>query len=352
MSAQSLDTGQILDDLDATRGRHADAAKRRSTRRSWRKPLKVLITQPGGDRRKIEVVTRDLSSGGLSFLYNGYLHVGTSCELQLITVDNAWVDIQGIIVRCRFVAGRVHEASLRFTKPVDESLFLSQTLSASILLVDDAEDQSRLTAHYLSKAGAKVVTANGGVRALKLVAEHDFDLILLDVEMPGVSGPQVAQTLRERGVTIPIIAYTANNDQATREECLAAGCSDVLTKPLGKTDLIDAVARYLAVEGPIVSKHAGNPEMAEFIHDFVAGLPARVQEMQGCLQSRKAQELGALARQFKVAASDDGGCGFGELSTAAEALAKALTETVDWASVEEAMHALDGLAQRVKEMSD
>ena len=352
MSAQSLDTGQILDDLDATRGRHPDAAKRRSSRRSWRKPLKVWITQPSGDHRKIEVVTRNLSSGGLSFLYNGYLHVGTSCELQLITDDNAWVDIQGIIVRCRFVAGRVHEASVRFARSVDDSLFESRTLSASILLVDDAEDQSRLTAHYLSKTGAEVVTANRGVRALKLVAEHDFDLILLDVEMPGISGPQVAQTLRERGVTIPIIAYTANNDQATREECLAAGCSDVLTKPLSKTDLIDAVARYLAVEGPIVSKHAGNPEMAEFIHDFVAGLPARLQEMERCVQAQNAEQLAPLARQVKVAASDDGGCGFGELSGAADKLAKALTGSVDWAAVEEAAHALGNLAHRVKVTSE
>jgi len=95
-------------------------------------------------------------------------------------------------------------------------------------------------------------------RLKKLVAEHNFDLVLLDVEMPGISGPAVAKTLRERGVTVPIIAFAANEDQATREECLAAGCSDVLVKPLGKADLIDAVARYLAIEEPITSKYAGN----------------------------------------------------------------------------------------------
>jgi len=352
MSGRWTDADQILEQLDNTDGRDPGAAKRRGSRQRWRKPLKIRVTQPGGDVRQVDVVTRDLSSGGLSFLNPGYLHVGSRCELQLMTTDNAWIDVQATVVRCRYVAGFVHEVGLRFDQPVDDSLFVSQTLSASILLVDDDEGQARLTAHLLGKAGADVITANRGVRALKLVAEHDFDLVLLDVEMPGISGPQVAQTLRERGVAIPIIAYTANDDQATREACLAAGCSEVLAKPLGRTDLIDAVARFLAVEEPIVSKHAGNPEMAEFIHDFVSGLPGKIQEMQQCVQARDTERLSPLARQMKAAASDDGGIGFGELSAAADKLAKALSGGVDWAAVEEAMHALANLAHRVKETNE
>ncbi len=352
MGSQVADAERILDSLDEAAAQDARAAKRRSARRTWRRRLKITVAQPGGDLTSAQVVTRNLSSGGLSFLNNGFLHVGSRCKLQLITADNAWVDVQATVVRCRYVAARVHEISVRFDEPVDEGQFASQELSASILLVDDSEDQLRLTAHFLSKAGAEVVTANCGARALELVAEKDFDMVLLDVEMPGISGPVVAKTLRERGITIPIIAYTANDDKATREECLGAGCSDVLAKPLGRADLIEAVARYLGVGEPITSKHAGNPDMAEFIHDFVIGLPAKIQEMARCVQARNAEELGPLARQLKVAAGVEGGCGFGELSAAAEVLAKTVSRTVHWALAEEAMSTLSNLSHRVRETSE
>jgi len=125
------------------------------------------------------VVTRNLSSGGLSFLNSGFLHNGTQCDLQLVTVENSWVDVQATVVRCRLCAGNLHEISVKFDKPVDERQFVSAELGAKILLVDDANDQLRMIGHFLSKAGAGVTTASDGETALKLVAEQDFDLVLL-----------------------------------------------------------------------------------------------------------------------------------------------------------------------------
>ena len=70
----------------------------------------------------------------------------------------------------------------------------------------------------------------------------------------------------------------------------------------------------------------------------------------GLFAARRRDEL--LARQMKVAASDDGGCGFGELSAVADKLANALTGSVDWASVEEAMHGLANLVHRIKKADE
>jgi CheY-like chemotaxis protein len=347
------DTDQILDLLDRAAARDPAVAQRHAARRTWRKRMKVMLTDPAGNTHSTEVVTRDLSRGGLSFLNNNFMHMGTRCTLQLITADNVGVEIQATVVRCRHVAGRVHEVGLRFDQrldqPLDEGQLASHKLSASILIVDDSEAMLRLTAHFLSKAGAQVETANGGERALELVGGRTFDLVIVDVAMPGISGPALTKTLRERGLTIPIIAYTADDDPATRETCLAAGCSDFLTKSLGKTEFLDSVARYLAVDEPIRSRHAGNPEMAPFIHDFVTTLPAKIQELQRCVQARKDRELGHLAREFTALASDNGGCGFAELSKAADALARKLTGTIAWAAVEQAMATLDNLAHRVVE---
>ncbi len=352
MRREMAEVEQVLDSLDKVAGRDPEAVNRRSTRRRWRKPLKVMVTHPGGNQRSVEVVTRNLSSNGLSFLYAGFLHMGTRCELQLITSDNAWVDIQATVVRCRYVTGRIHEVGLSFDQPVDDGQFVSEKLNARILLVDDSEDVLRLTGHFLRKAGAEIVTANRGVRALKLVREQDFNLVLLDIEMPGINGTEVAKSLRDRGVTIPIIAYTAREDEATRMECLASGCCDVLVKPVGRADLIDTVAHYLAVEEPLISRFAGDPEMTDFIHDFVTALPVKIRKMLELAQAHNADELAPMARQLKVAASEGGGSGFVEISDAADALAKTLTDNVDWRSVEEAMTKLSNLSHRVKETAE
>lgn len=351
MRNQLTNSDRVLDSLDEAAGRDPGAAKRQAPRRVWRKPLKVLVTHPGGGQHTVEVVSRNLSTGGLSFLHNGFLHTGTQCGVQLVTAIGDRVYVRATVVRCRYVAGKLHEVSLRFDTPVDDSRFVSQELAARILIVDDSATILRLTGHYLSKAGADVVTADSGSRAMKLVAEQDFDLVLLDVEMPDISGPAVAKTLRERNVTIPIIAYTGCDDEATREECMAAGCSAVLIKPLSKADLIRAVAEFLAVEEPITSKHAGNPDMAEFIHDFVNGLPVKIQEIRRWVQAQNDEKAAPLARQLKIAASDNGGCGFGELSGAADALAKTMAGTIDWTSAEEAISTLSDLSQRVKATS-
>ncbi len=350
MSNHLSDCKATLDSLDRAK-QDPRAALRRAPRRRWRKRLKVKLVEPGGSKRIIDIITRNLSSGGLSFLNNGYLNLGTRCLLQLTTVEDASVNVQGTVVRCRYIAGRLHEVSLKFDEPIDDSQFMSKKLSARILLVDDAEDLLRLTGHFLSKAGAEVVTATRGVKALKLVAEQDFDLVLLDVTMPGISGPAVAQTLRDRGITIPIIAYTANNDEATREACLSAGCSDVLFKPLSKQELIDRVMAFLTVEEPITSKYADNPDMAELLDDFVSTLPDRIREMRRYVQERKKEELSTLAQQLRVTASDEGGYGFGEISEAAEKLEVTLGKTVDWSLVEKAMFQLSSLAHRVKASS-
>ena len=102
----------------------------------------------------------------------------------------------------------------------------------------------------------------------------------------------------------------------------------------------------------VITKATSDAELTDFIHDFITGLVARIQELERCLQAQNAEQLGLLARQLKIAACDAGGCGFAELSDAAHTLLERLAGTVDWASVEEAMAVLDSLSCRVRETKD
>ncbi len=340
---------EILQQLDAAQECGFKRERRRAERRPWRRALKITLLQPGGGQRRVEIVTRNISSTGVSFLHNGFLHNGTLCRMQLITLDNAWVDVSAVVVRCRLVAGRVHEVGARFTQPIDEGQFVSETLRARVLLVADCAVLQRLIGQTLTRAGAEVLTAATGRRALELVAVQPMDLVLLDVEMLAMRTPAMARALRKRGLSAPIVALTANDDPAVRAECLAAGCTEVLHKHISRANLLSALVRCVSAKGPIFSSHADNPGMAEAIEAFVRGLPQYLREMERCLRVRDIQALRKLALQLKAAAAHEGGCGFEALSTEAGWMVRTLSVDVDWQLLQEALNSLHNLAGRVRQ---
>jgi len=103
-----------------------------------------------------------------------------------------------------------------------------------LLLVDDDEMIRMLAAESLQHAGFTVSEAGDGAAALRLIKEQDFDLLLLDVVMPGIDGYAVCQTIRQsaRGQWLPIMMLTGLNDTESIERAYAAGATDFVTKPI------------------------------------------------------------------------------------------------------------------------
>ena len=112
------------------------------------------------------------------------------------------------------------------------------------LVVDDREEVRALTAARLRAAGARVDTAADGLAALGSVGvgPSRLDLIVMDVQMPGMDGFETVRRLRAAGCTTPVLALTANAMAGDRERCLAAGCDDYLSKPVSRERLIGRAA--------------------------------------------------------------------------------------------------------------
>ncbi len=119
------------------------------------------------------------------------------------------------------------------------------------LVVDDRRDIRFLTAHFIQKLGGIVVEASSGREAVRILtasesAAEQFDVILMDVQMPEMDGLTATKALREVNVTLPIIALTANAMDSDRDDCLAAGYTDYLSKPVDSATLTATLKRYFA----------------------------------------------------------------------------------------------------------
>lgn len=116
-----------------------------------------------------------------------------------------------------------------------------------ILVVEDNPDNMYVVDRVLTHQGYAVNQATSGEEALTLAAAEPFELILMDMQMPGLDGYATVRAMRELpGLDrVPVIAVTANSMPGDRERSMAAGCTDYLAKPISTRDLVQLVEHYL-----------------------------------------------------------------------------------------------------------
>jgi len=109
--------------------------------------------------------------------------------------------------------------------------------NSKLLLVDDQELNRDVLGHRLTKSGYQLSSATNGQEALDALKEEKFDLILLDIMMPDISGIDVLKEIRKEGKnkSTPVIMTTAMDDIEVVNECMKAGADDYITKPLNTT---------------------------------------------------------------------------------------------------------------------
>lgn len=119
----------------------------------------------------------------------------------------------------------------------------------NILFIEDDPMNRRVVKDMLDVAGATMTGAESAEIGLDLIGKHDFEMVLLDLRMPGMDGFEALRHIRARTdakAQLPVIILTADTAVDLRERCLADGADEVLFKPVAMDSLFDAIGRMLA----------------------------------------------------------------------------------------------------------
>jgi PAS domain S-box-containing protein len=201
----------------------------------------------------------------------------------------------------------------------------NQLKSASVLLVED-NDINRLYASSILKMwGCHFETAENGVVALEKIRNNDFDVVLMDIQMPVMDGFETTKAIRQgdpKKSKVPIIALTANATQKDFENCMVAGMNDCITKPFTQEDLFQVLTKYLGRKLTVKQRNLGKDSQAnnttvvdlsylkkvsnnngqfikEIVSSFLESMPHTIEEIKDQLAQKNWEQLARVVHKIK-----------------------------------------------------
>jgi signal transduction histidine kinase/DNA-binding NarL/FixJ family response regulator len=205
----------------------------------------------------------------------------------------------------------------QYVTPVETSAGTAASevaVHGKVLIAEDNIDNQKLISFLLRRAGAQVDVADNGQKAVEMALAGNYDLILMDVQMPVLNGLDAVRQLRNRGYRQPIVALTANALKSDVEACFAAGCDAFTAKPIQKDRLHGLLAHYLRAGShveetatPIVSTLLeSEPALLDLVIEFVRRLPESVHELRDVFERGDHDTLRARVHTLKGTAGNFG----------------------------------------------
>lgn len=247
-----------------------------------------------------------------------------------------------------------------------------QFSQARVLVVDDGAENRELVRFLLEDAGLTVDEAENGQSGVEKAIANPYDLLLMDVQMPIMDGFTATRLLRQQGVETPIIALTANAMKGFEEQCLDAGYSGYLSKPIEVDRFMNYMAEHFNGKviheapapapvfstneekgteksppnqsAPIVSRlQTGNEKIRSLIQRFTIRLTDQLTAMDKAVKQKDMKEVAELAHWLKGAGGTVGFDDFTEPATRLEFFAKAGKE----AEVVQSLTELRAMTERI-----
>ncbi len=181
--------------------------------------------------------------------------------------------------------------------------------SMKVLVVDDNSMNRELVSFILRDFGVKYSLVPGGHEALSILSRESFDVVLMDLQMPGMDGKETTRRIREElRCEVPIVALSAYAQIQEKQKCLEAGMDAYLTKPVKEKDLFETLEIYAPASAPVTVDMAylrniaqGNTEYIETVILKVADtLPREIEELRHAIYEHNQVKVNILAHDMKT----------------------------------------------------
>ncbi|MDZ7261602.1 MAG: response regulator, partial [candidate division KSB1 bacterium] len=249
-----------------------------------------------------------------------------------------------------------------------------------ILLAEDNPVNQKVARRILEKAGHTVEVVNNGRLAVEALEQKEYDLVLMDVQMPEMDGFEATRLIRQKEGAqrhTPIIAMTAHAMKGDRERCLEAGMDAYISKPLQPQELFDAINKWAksrnqdkAIAQPAkqqqpgdiletqeskevtpidletaLSRFDGDQEfLREMVEEFLTDAPERLQKLMAALQTGDVRVVERQAHSIKGAASNLSATSIADIAQRLETMGR----SGDLAAMTEALQELDSELERLR----
>lgn len=246
---------EVLAQLDAT-----DTPSNRSNRRNARRlpyrrtHVSIAIHQPGAVTIECTVPTRDISAGGLSFVYWGFLYKGTVCRCTLARPDGRVHEFEGEVAWCRHLSGPNHLVGIRFRQAIHADQFLERQdraashepvdprkINGRVLVVCGNGTDRQLIELQLCRTSVEYVCVAGGEQAVEVIGKLSFDLVLCEMDTLGNTAAQTLVAMRMAGTQARFVAVTAETDLERLRRMRDAGASLFIHKPFSEEQVTAAL---------------------------------------------------------------------------------------------------------------
>lgn len=241
---------------------------------------------------------------------------------------------------------------------------------AKILLVEDNLPNRKISVRALLKLGFRAYAVADGTSALKELENHDYDLILMDVQMPGMDGFATTRLIRQhpdpRIVRIPIVAMTANAVAGERERCLDAGMDDYLPKPVKASDLRTTVMKWLPPQRDLqeedlaavdfeqlrrvlgLDTQESLSQATDIIEAYLSSMPSFIQKIEDGFQNQDWISLRDCAHGVKSSSGNIGAVGLGRLCQQIETLASRHPKSITTDQIRQIKNTYHGVEKNLR----
>lgn len=195
-----------------------------------------------------------------------------------LSITKSFVEMMGGNIQIeskKHVGTKVH-LNIPFQKAKDSNeILLEKTITDDIhvqgmrvLVVEDNALNRAVAKAFLTRHKIQVTEAFDGLEALALVERLNFDLIFMDIQMPGMDGIEVCTLMRDKGLTTPIIALTANAQQSEKVKCEKAGMDDYLIKPFQEQQILQVLNKFSSSLNTTIPENDTSSEISDHEPSF------------------------------------------------------------------------------------